>query len=307
MKRMVYRNLGASGLKVSVLGIGCSRLGSFLSKGSETEIAAMLEEAVASGINFFDTSDIYGQGDSERLLGKTFRSKRDKVIFETKAGNCFSQAARVATCFKTPIRAVLKHLPFLKKKVQKVRASQLAQNFDPGYLETAVEASLRRLQTDYIDVFMLHSPPSRVIEEGAFLGLADRLKQSGKIRCFGISCDTGRDALLCLKYSGIDAIQVPVNDNEHVILNEVLPLAVSRNVGVVARSPFSSGSIFTNVNAPEQAPNKDVRFTAAQAALLSAASRPGVSVVIAGVSNRKHLRENILPFAGETTVVQSTG
>jgi len=257
----------------------------------------MLQEAVASGINFFDTSDIYGQGDSERFLAKVLREKRDKVIIETKAGNCFSQAARVATRFKTPIRAALKHLPFLKKTVQQVRAAQLNQNFDPGYLSTAVEASLRRLQTDYIDVFMLHSPPTHIIKEGEFFALADRLKRSGKIRYFGISCDTGEDALLCLNSTGIDAIQIPVNDNEHVVLAKVLPLAVSRKVAVVARSPFSSGGIFHNDKPAQQSSNKSAHLTPAQAALLSAISHQGVSVVIAGISNRRHLRENLLPFA----------
>jgi len=294
---MEYRSFGATNLKVSALGIGCSRLGSFLAKGSEKEVSAMLQEAVDSGINFFDTSDIYGQGDSERFLGRTLRVRRDKVIIETKAGNCFSQAATVATRFKAPIRVMLKHMPFLRRKVQKIRAAQLSQNFDHGYLATAVEASLRRLQTDYIDVFMLHSPPSDVIEQGDFLALADRLKRSGKIRYFGVSCDTGGDALICLNNPGVDAIQVPVNSNEQFILKTVLPLAVLRNVGVVARSPFSSGSIFANTNSSEQTPNKLGPFTEAQAALMSSASHQGVSVVIAGISNRRHLRENLHPFA----------
>lgn len=295
---MKYRDFGATDLRVSVLGIGCSRIGSFLAKGGEKEIIALFQEAVDSGINFFDTSDIYGQGDSERILGKALRDKRDKVIIETKAGNCFSQAARVATRFKAPIRAALRHLPFLKKKVQKARAAQLSQDFDPGYLATAVDASLRRLQTEYIDVFMLHSPPSQVIETGEFIDLADRLKRSGKIRYFGISCDTGSDALLCLKYPGVDAIQVPVNSNERVVLENVLPAAISRGAGVVARSPFSSGTLFQKANSIEPFPGKSENdLTAAQAALLSAASYKGVSVVIAGISNRKHLRENLLPFS----------
>lgn len=296
---MEYRQFGTSGIKVSALGIGCSRVGSLLAKGGEKEVVDMFHEAVDLGVNFFDTADIYGQGDSERILGKAIRSRRDKVVIETKAGNCFSPAAKVATRFKAPIRALLKHMPFLRKKVQKVRAAQISQNFDPAYLVTAVDASLRRLATEYIDVFMLHDPPSHVIEMSGFLDLADRLKRAGKIRCFGISCNTGREAMLCLENPGIDVIQVPVNGNERVVLEDVLPLADVRKVGVVARSPFSSGALFKNTDSAVQALSKSGnRLTPAQAALLSAVSLQGVSVVIVGTSSRRHLRENLEPFAG---------
>ncbi len=296
---MQYRDFGATDIKVSILGLGCARIGSFHSKSNDNEAIAMFHKALDSGINFFDTSDIYGQGDSERVLGRAFRGQRDMVIFETKAGNCFSEAARVASRFKAPIRMVLKRLPFLMKKVQQVRATQLSQNFDPVYLATAVDASLRRLNTDYIDVFMLHSPPTEIIRMGEYLELMDRLKSSGKIRYFGISCDTGEDALLCLNNSRVDAIQVPVNNNERLVLESVLPLANTLGVGVVARSPFSTGSLFRNNSdsADHMSISPTKILTTAQSALLSAASHKGVSVVIAGMSNSKHLHENILPFS----------
>lgn len=293
---MEYRNFGATDLKTSILGIGCARIGSFHAKGDKKEIFAMFHEAVDSGINFFDTSDIYGQGDSERFLGKALHGKRDKVIFETKAGNCFSQTAKIASRFKAPIRAALKHFPFLKKGIQQVRAAQLSQNFAPSYLASAIDASLRRLQTDYIDIFMLHSPPTDVIERGEFLELIYRLKTAGKIRYFGISCDTGDQALLCLKNSSIDAIQVPVNNKERFILESVLPLANSQKVGVVARSPFSTGTLLKNANSGQTSNEAKSRLTVAQNALLSAAHYEGVSVVLAGMSNRQHLRENLFPF-----------
>ena len=291
---MEYRTFGATGLNTSVLGIGGSKFGSFLAKGQEHEITAMLHEAMDAGVNFFDTSDIYGQGDSERLLGNALRGRRDKVIIETKAGNCFSAATKTAARFKGPIRAVLRRFPFLKKGVQKARASQLHKNYEPNYLARAVEASLQRLQTDYIDVFMLHSPPPEIIERGDFFALMEDLKRSGKIRYFGISCDTHAEALLSLGKPGVDAIQVPVNAKETRILAEVLPMAVSRNAGVVARSPFSSGLLFDREAGTA---NRDTGLSVAQSALQSAAAREGVSVVITGTSNRAHLRENLRAFS----------
>lgn len=297
---MEYREFGATDIKASVLGLGCARIGSFHAKGSEKEALAMFLEALDSGINFFDTSDIYGQGDSERILGRAFKGSRDKVIFETKAGNCFSEAAKIASRFKSPLRMILKRVPFLMKKVRQVRSTQLSQNFESTYLISAAEASLRRLNTDYIDIFMLHSPPIEVIAEWAFQDAVEHLKKTGKIRYFGLSCDTGDQALLCLEHSGVDAIQVPVNSRERTIIERVLPLADSRKVAVVGRSPFATGTLFAGEDHGEHRARSVKDLTPAQAALLAATVQKGVSVVIAGTSNRAHLRENLLPFSAST-------
>ena len=147
------------------------------------------------------------------------------------------------------------------------------------------------------NAYIMNNILNDVIEKGTFYDLMDQLKQSGKIKYFGISCDTGDDALLCLKNPAIDAIQIPVNNEEQFIINNVLPLADSKKVGVVARSPFGSGSLFENTNSEHTATKSKDGLSVAQSALLNAASYHGVSVVLTGISNRQHLRENLLPFS----------
>ena len=94
---MEQRSFGTTGLASSMLGMGCSRLGSFLSKGNHREAVATISVAVERGITYFDTSDIYGQGDSERLLGAALSDKRDRVLIATKAGRRFSNRWRTWT------------------------------------------------------------------------------------------------------------------------------------------------------------------------------------------------------------------
>ncbi len=290
---MKFRELGQTGLRTSVLGVGCSRLGSFLSSGSNKEAILMLQESLDLGVNYFDTADSYGQGDSERLLAKAFGGKRDRIILETKAGYCFSQTARVASRFKQPIRKFLKSFPTLRGNVEKVRAAHISQRFDSQYLVKALEESLRRLKTDYIDVFMLHDPPFAILENMEYIDIANRLRDEGKIRSFGVSCRSPDEALFCMNVPEISVIQIPVNSGERKVLESVLPEAQTKHVGVVARQPFASGELNeAKERATEPASNENKMLLMRQAVNM-ALSNSSVSVVLVGMSNRQHLRENI--------------
>lgn len=289
---MKFRELGRTGLRTSVLGVGCSRLGSFLSGSSQNEAISMLHESLDLGVNFFDTADSYGQGDSERLLSKAFRGQRDRIILETKAGYCFSQTARMATHFKQPIRKFLGYFPSLRGNVEKARAAHINQRFESQYIVKALEESLRRLKTDYIDVFMLHDPPISTLNNMEYIDVASRLRDEGKIRNFGVSCSSSDEALFCLGVPDISVIQVPVNPGEQKVIRSVLPKAQTMHVGIVARQPFASGSLEENERATKTLSGEH-KISFMKQAVNTALSNPSVSVVLVGMSNRQHLRENI--------------
>jgi aryl-alcohol dehydrogenase-like predicted oxidoreductase len=117
----------------------------------------------------------------------------------------------------------------------------IAQNFSPPYLRAAVEASLRRLRTDYIDLFQLHSPPADVVARGEWSGALDSLKRSGKIRYYGISCDSVDAAAAALRFSGVSFLQLPVNLLERRVVDTVLPEAKAKSVAVIARECLANG------------------------------------------------------------------
>ena len=118
-----------------------------------------------------------------------------------------------------------------------------SQEFSASYLVKAVEGSLRRLQTDYLDVYQLHSPPVSVLERGEFLAPLEKLKAQGKVRYFGVSCETTQDAMLCLRHPEISSLQVRLNLLEQSVLPEVIPQAVKRGIAIVARECFAGGML----------------------------------------------------------------
>src|SRR5271169_3330564 len=101
---MNYKRLGKTDLRVSALGLGCGRLGSVGQAGGDVAALRLVAQALDCGINFFDTSDIYGQGASESLLGKALRGRRDKTVVVTKAGFCLSTLGSAAGRLKPLLR-----------------------------------------------------------------------------------------------------------------------------------------------------------------------------------------------------------
>ena len=148
MTAMTYRNLGRSGLRVSTVGLGCNN---FRARLDDDASRAVVDAAIGAGVTLFDTADVYGEGGSESLLGDVLGARREQVVLATKFG-----------------------LPMPGSRPDESRGSR-------RYIHTAVRASLRRLRTDWIDLYQLHVPdPATPIEET--LGALDELVHEGLVR-----------------------------------------------------------------------------------------------------------------------------
>ncbi len=312
---MNYRLFGNTPLKVSEVGFGCSQIGGTVETKSDGQVVDTLLEALDEGINFYDTADLYAQGQSERLLGRAFRHKRDSVIIATKAGYRLTSAGALGARLKPIVRPLVRALPWMKKSVRRARSAQIGQDFSPGYLRRAIDSSLARLQTDYVDIFQLHSPDSSTIEMGEFLETLETVKAQGKIRHYGVACRSVEDAFLCLRYPGICSVQIPINLFEFERASSFLTLAQELNIAVIARQALASGFLArpASLLRPEDFHVGEEEFrqklaqaeafqfldsrngrTLAQAALQFVLQLAGVSVVIVGMRSRAHLHENLV-------------
>ncbi|MFD1080149.1 aldo/keto reductase [Micromonospora andamanensis] len=214
---MTYRRLGDSGLVVSVVGIGCNNFGRKLDLDGTR---AVVDAALDAGINFFDTADIYGEphGASEAQLGAALKGRRDDVVLATKFG--MSMAGGNGRDFG-------------------VRGSR-------RYVIRAVEASLRRLDTDHIDLYQFHEPdPGTPIEET--LSALDDLVRAGKVRYLGNSNFSGwqiADADWTAKTRGLTRFVSA--QNHYSLLNrdaeiEVLPACDRFGLGMLPFFPLANG------------------------------------------------------------------
>ena len=127
---------------------------------------ATLLAAFDHGVNFFDTADVYGQGDSERLQGQVFRGKRQEVILCTKAGLTVDISETLIRWAKPVVGHILRRWKRGQQQIAIARRQVEKHSFQPNYLRRRIESSLRRFQTDYIDIFLLHGPPVSVIKSG---------------------------------------------------------------------------------------------------------------------------------------------
>ncbi len=310
---MNYRNLGKTDLIISEIGFGCQSIAGGLFYKNNSESIKTLLEAFDSGVNFFDTSDHYSQGESEMLIGKAFKGKRDKIIIGTKAGTLYTPVAQFILKLRPMIRPVSKYIPSIKIPLHLMRAKQKRSDFSADYLTKAVEKNLKRMQTDYIDLFQLHKPSGIILKEGGYIETLNKLKEQGKIRYFGISCANNEDAFTCFNYPEISSVQITFNllYTQHV--KEILICGKKRGVGIIARNPRAQGHLtntFSDILAETYAHNKkefegkkerakQFQFlvkpnrTLSQAALKFVLRFQEVSTVIPRSINRKQLKENL--------------
>src|SRR6185503_13622435 len=209
---MEYRQLGHSGLKVSAVGLGCNNFGR---RCSEEETRAVVHKALDLGVTTFDTADMYSTGLSEEFLGKALGARRKDVVVATKFG-----------------------MPMAKGEYEGGASRR--------YIMLAVEASLRRLGTDYIDLYQLHFPDAKTpIEET--LSALDALVRVGKVRYIGSSNFNGwqlADAAWTARtrgYTQFVSAQNHYNLLDRRIEREVMPAAENFGVGIIPYFPLASG------------------------------------------------------------------
>jgi aryl-alcohol dehydrogenase-like predicted oxidoreductase len=302
------RSFGRTGLVVSELGVGCSRIGGLLSPGSSRKAElAMLQEAADAGISFFDTADIYAQGQSEVLVGRALRRRRSEVVIATKGGYLLPAGRRLRARVKPFVRPIVEKLGARRRALGGSGGGAMAHDFSPDHLRAAVEASLRRLGTDYIDLYQLHSPSRAVVDGGDYLAVLEELRAQGKILHYGLAADDADDVSDFDRWPGIAAVQLPYNLLAQEAARVVFPKAVAHGTAVVARSCFAAGLLDEGV--PEatlreitpdwpdilrlRASARELGRPILEVALQFSLATPAVSVTILGMRSSAHLARNL--------------
>ncbi|HEV8661127.1 MAG TPA: aldo/keto reductase [Thermoanaerobaculia bacterium] len=217
---MQYRILGRTGIRVSEIGFGAWAIGGTAEasgmplgwgKSSDDDSLAAIRRARDLGVTFFDTADSYGFGRSESLLGIVLSRRREDVVIATKVG------------------------------VVRTSTGELRKDFSRQHIFHAVDGSLKRLRSDYIDVYQMHNPTIDDLRRGEIQEAMDILQDNGKIRFWGVSISTVEEGLEVVKREWGHSIQVLYNVLNQAPASELLPLAKQHGFGVIARVPLASG------------------------------------------------------------------
>ncbi len=230
--RVEYRKLGKTSIEVSEIGFGAWAIGgdAWGPVEDQASIAAM-ERALELGITFIDTADVYGDGHSEELVAQVIKGRRDQVVVSTKGG--------LMGHHRDPKREPVYDRP------EKVRE--------------ALENSLRRLGTDYVDVYFDHIWWDKHEETEAFIEALVQLKAEGKARAVGVSTDDFEYVKHFNKNGGLDVVQLEYSILNRKAESQILPYLQEHGIGVVVRGPLQKG-LLTGKFTPESTfPEGDVR------------------------------------------------
>jgi aryl-alcohol dehydrogenase-like predicted oxidoreductase len=281
---MKKRPYGTTGKLVSEIGFGAWQLGNVGDWGtmSDEEAIKLVQAALGSGVNFFDTAPGYGLGKSEELLGRALKGRRDEVVINTKFGH----------------------------------HSNGSHDFSADRIREAVEGSLRRLQTDYLDSILLHNPSFELLNGSQpQYEVLEQLKAEGKILAYGASVDSSREMFEVINNSNSGIMEVMFN----IFYQETAAAfkkAQEKNIGLIIKVPLDSGwlsgkynegSKFQGIRSRWSAETikkrsewlKEVDFitddktSMIQAALRFILSYEEVATVIPGTKNLEQLKENV--------------
>jgi aryl-alcohol dehydrogenase-like predicted oxidoreductase len=306
---MEQRVLGMTGRPVSVIGLGTWQLGADWGSVSDAEAVTVLRAAVESGSTFFDTADVYGDGRSERIIGRLLADNAGQhVMVATKMG----------------------------RRVEQVPENYILENF-----RAWTDRSRVNLGVDLLDLVQLHCPPTPVYSADAVYDALDTLVAEERIAAYGVSVERSDEALAAIARPGVSSVQIILNAFRRKPLDRVLPAAKEAGVGIIVRVPLASGLLSARYTLDTSFPADDHRAynrhgeafdvgetfsgvdyatgvkaaaefaaivaptPAAQAALRWVIQQPGVTTVIPGARNPDQARQNsaaagLPPLAEET-------
>jgi D-threo-aldose 1-dehydrogenase len=273
-------------------------------------------------VTVFDTANVYGSGASERILGKALRDRRDGITIATKAGYDFRPRSRLEQSGRRIVKSMLDTAHSFGNRSARDEAQPLArasgsysnQDFTPIALRSALEASLRRLRTDHVDVLQLHDPPAVMPE---LLGALDDLRSSGKVGRFGIGAQSVADAAAWSQQHGVGVVQLPFGVLDPEAATDILPFAGSRGVDVWARGVLGGGLLASDRRGGHAKHSlvsglRDISERAGipidELAIGFVRAHPTVSVVVLGIGSEAHLMRNVAltsgPSLDETVLAQ---
>jgi aryl-alcohol dehydrogenase-like predicted oxidoreductase len=284
---MHYRPLGKTGLSVSEMGMGCNRLGE--AQMPDNHWIDLVHAAADLGVTVYDTSESYGWGRSEEILGEAIGNRDDLLI---------------------------------ASKVSRDRETN-SRRFGVERIMRQVEGSLRRLRREAIDIYQLHSPSLAVLQEDDWAEAMIKLREQGKIRVIAVSINDAASGIWLVEQGVVEAFQVPYNMVEPQVGQAIFPLTEEHGVGIMVRVPMAQG-ILTGKFRPSQeiaeghrahlagdrmesrieraeafrpfAEQQEVTF--GQFALRYAISSTAVSTAIPGARNIEQLTQNVAASNG---------
>lgn len=238
MSTSFRRWLGRSGIQVSPMGMGCWAIGGPFWRGEtpagwgkvdDDESIRAIHRALDLGITFFDTANVYGAGHSERVLGRALAGKREQVVIATKFGNLFDEDSRQIT----------------------------DSNASPESIREQCEASLRRLNTDHIDLYQFHLNDYPAADAGIVRDTLEKLVSAGKIRAYGWSTDFPDRARVFAEGKRCAAIQVQMNVLDDA--PDIIDVCEAENLAAINRGPLAMGLLTGKYNAASTLSIDDVR------------------------------------------------
>ena len=207
---MNYRKLGKTGFEISEISLGTWQVGGKWGDNFNHSTAdEILNSAVDSGINFIDTADVYGDGESEKAVGRFVKSRSERIYVATKCG---------------------RHLN-----------PHTSEAYQPAVLRKFVENSLKNMGLETLDLVQLHCPPTEVYYRPEIFELFDRLKDEGKILNLGISVEKVEEALKGIEYQNVTSVQIIFNVFRQRPAELFFEQAQKKNVGIIVRVPLASG------------------------------------------------------------------
>lgn len=308
---MLYRKLGNSNIEASVVALGTWAIGGWMWGGIDDEQAVKaIQASIDEGVNLIDTAPIYGFGHSEQTVGKAIHDRRDQVVLATKCGMVWDKEKG----------------DFFFYADEKGRAKEPGQKkvykyLHPDSIRQEVEQSLRRLNTDYIDLYQTHWQESTTPIEETISALL-KLKEQGKIRAIGISNASLEQIKTYNRFGQLDTDQERYSMlDQHIGRDGILEYCRKTNIAVLAYSPLEQGLLTGKLTPDRTFPPNDVRYnnprytvekrqealamlaefkpiaerhhaTFSQLAIAWTFSQPGLTHVLCGARDAKQAVEN---------------